>query len=387
MNTLRLLPLLFLTGLAFAEDSADFRIETYSVPTAAWMKIPSRIRDDHAQLRTTLLAQVPKGTVLLRDSIGGSVSSRRRTQFSAVEEFLHPTEFEEAENSILPIAWETRHVGSEFELEVTFGKETNLAYVLLPRDPPMRSLLRKGPNLDVARTKLPVFSRFRYTVRTPILPVTLIAYAPDRDPAARNPRIVAGFLLANDQPGNEKPIMSPPGQTIELLGLRGSSTVKKDSTPKLLAELLRYGSSYMFSVGATQTPGSRLSITSVKEVFIANDADAGDRGPIPTGLESREIGTLVTAHILPPKGDKVSVALSVDHDLKDPVLPVIPGKGGALIDKLGESYIVQFRIREDVTPGEWVLLGEQPLAKILGAGDRDGKGMSCYLFGRLTIGK
>jgi hypothetical protein len=89
----------------------------------------------------------------------------------------------------------------------------------------------------------------------------------------------------------------------------------------------------------------------------------------------------------PASGGKIPAIIQIDHDLRAPVVPRVPGEGDELIDKTKTSHVLQLRSRGDLEPDVWNFLAQEPFSKVLDPKDRDTKGESLFLFGRVTLGK
>jgi hypothetical protein len=256
-------------------------------------------------------------------------------------------------------------------------------------DVPGPPLLATAKRLDLARAAHPLFPILRLDLTAPVRSVSLIALAPDPDPRHRESRLLACFLVTDPvpPPAPDQAGKRLPAYTLELLVLRGRTRTSETPAVQLLKELLQRSDAHVLSLGTTQVPGSRASLESLREITHPDDAVKGAGGPIPSLLKTTQAGSILSVQLSPASGGKIPAIIQIDHDLRAPVVPRVPGEGDELIDKTKTSHVLQLRSRGDLEPDVWNFLAQEPFSKVLDPKDRDTKGESLFLFGRVTLGK
>ncbi|MCB1088472.1 MAG: hypothetical protein KDM63_15650 [Verrucomicrobiae bacterium] len=109
----------------YGSRQISIRVEIYQMPSRAALKIQQLCgpMDDHAPIWETVQAMLEKGQATLVTTLSTLARSGQRSKASDVREFIYATEvdWDEKQEAVIPAAFETRDVGSIFEVDPVIG--------------------------------------------------------------------------------------------------------------------------------------------------------------------------------------------------------------------------------------------------------------------------
>ncbi len=110
-----------------AQKQLSIRAEIYEMPALAALKVQQICGplDDHTPVLTNVESMVERGRATLVTVIGTISRSGQRSRSQAISEFIYPTEVDwnKAQDAVLPAAFETRYVGTLFEVDPVLGAD------------------------------------------------------------------------------------------------------------------------------------------------------------------------------------------------------------------------------------------------------------------------
>lgn len=158
----------YLTALeGYSQRQLNIRAEIYQMPALAALKVQQLCGplDDHVSIWESVQGMVERGQATLVTTASVVARSGQRAKAEDISETIYPTEvdWDKEQKTVLPAAFETRNVGTTFEVDPVIGADDytidlNLSLEHHTTPPIMRPISVTSPNSGhVVTVEMPEF--------------------------------------------------------------------------------------------------------------------------------------------------------------------------------------------------------------------------------------